>query len=203
MVALGIVTLVVGFVGGGTVVSVTNDSTNAAKKPRTVTATQTVTETVESDGGNGAPQLGAASVGLEELSEEEDVEYDVYATLGNRSIGRTTYTNAVTGEIYSDGSGMAQVIIFTKGRFSSMHFVVGIDAEATCPRARAAVSVEDQVGRVLWGPKEVSISSPITETVSIPRPLQVVLVQRSNETESSCDGGKAEVSWGDLTFMSG
>jgi hypothetical protein len=199
MVALGVITLIVGLIGGGTIVSVTNNS----PKEVTDTVTDVKTETVTVTGVDETEELEPGSVGLEELNEEEDVEFEVAASFGNRTIGRTTYTNAVTGGIYADGSGFSQLPIFTKGRFDSMHFAVGIDAEATCPRARGTVSVEDQVGRVLWGPRDVSINQPVIETVSIPRPLQVVLVQRSNETESSCDYGVAEISWGDVTFAAG
>jgi hypothetical protein len=194
------VTLIVGVIGGGTVVSVTGSS--GGKPPKTVTVTEmsTVTEAAEAEDPTSEPDAESASVGLEALNEEEKVEFDVAAEFGNRNIGGQTYGDAVTGDIYADGSGLPQLTILTGARFSSMHFVVGIDAEAECSRARASVSVENESGRVLWGPAEVSISQPVARTIAIPKPLQVVLVQRSNETESSCDYGEAEVSWGAVSF---
>lgn len=191
-------TLVVGFVGGGTVVYVTGGAGGERDASPGTVKTTTVTEpSVE------PPEAEAASIGLEELEGEEKVEFDVAAEFGTRNIGGQSYNDAVTGEIYADGSGLSRLPIFTDGRFSSMHLVVGIDADSECPRARASVSVEDQSGQVLWGPQEVDITHPAEQSFAIPNPLQVVLVQRSKETEDSCDYGKAQVSWGAVTFREG
>ena len=197
-VAVVLVTLVVGLVGGGTVVSVTGSSRETSQE--TVTKTATVTETVEADPPTLGSETESPAVGLEALNEEEDVQFDVAAEFGNRNIGGQTYGDAVTGDVYADGSGLPRLTILTGARFSSMHFVVGIDAEAECPRALASVSVEDESGQILWGPAQVAITGPITRTVTIPKPIQVVLVQRSDETESSCDYGEAQVSWGAVSF---
>lgn len=193
------VTLIVGLIGGGTVVSVTGSSGQGQRTPSTVTVIETTT-VEEPSATVPTPEEEGPAVGLEELDEEENVEFDVAAEFGTRNIGGQSYNDAVTGGIYADGSGLAQLTIFTEGRFSSMHFVVGVDADAECPRARASVAVEDQSGNALWGPKEVDITHPIEQTIGIPNPLQVILVQRSKETESSCDYGMAQVSWGAVEF---
>jgi hypothetical protein len=192
------VTLFVGLVGGGTVVSVTGNS----GKPESVTSTVTTTVTEAADSVQPQPEE-ASSIGLEELNEEEDVEFEVSAEFGNRNIGGKSYNNAVTGAVYSDGSGFPQLKILTGGRFSSIHFVVGIDADAECSQASANVSIEDEGGRLLWGPKQVGIREPISRTLSIPAPLQVILVQRSTGTTSSCNAGEAQVSWGGVEFREG
>lgn len=197
MVILGVAALVV---GGGTGAFVTKNVTSDEVKTDTTTVTEMKTVTVPADGETETEDV-LASVGLEELGEEEDVGFDVSATFENRTIGRNTYADAVMVEVYPDSS--LALPIQTKGRFSTMHFVVGIDAEAECPRSEATVSVEDQDGRVLWGPRTATISKPITETIPISRPLQVMLVQHTNETESSCDGGWTQVSWGDVNFQTG
>lgn len=190
-------------IGGGTGFftsnSTTGSSTTTVTEPTTVTATETVAESELA----GAPEPGSASQGLEELYEGEDVDAHAYATFGNRSIGRKVYGDGVVIEVWPGESEDADLTIYSKGRFSSMHFVVGVDAEAVCPGSRAVVSVEDERGRVLWGPKEVGITDSVSRTISIPRPLQVVLVQRSNETESACESGIVEVSWGDVYFQEG
>jgi hypothetical protein len=198
-VAVVAVTLIVGFAGGGTVVYVAGGK----DRPAAVTQTETVTVTEPPPPEEPAPEEAETSVGLEQLEEEEDVEFDVAAEFGNRNIGGESYNDAVTGLVYSDGSGLAELTIRSGGRFSSMHFVVGIDADAECSEARANVSVENESGQPLWGPKPVSIGNPIEQTLSIPNPLQVVLVQRSRETESSCNSGEAHVSWGAVTFQEG
>lgn len=189
-------------VGGGTGFF-TSSSTTGSSKPTTVTESTTVTatETVGGAESAGTPGPGSATVGLEELYEGEDVDAYSYATFGNRNIERKVYGDAVLIEVWPGESEEADLTIYAKGRFSSMHFVVGIDAEASCPGSRAVASIEDERGRVLWGPKEVGITDSVTRSISIPRPLQVVLVQRSNETESACEGGYAEVSWGDVYFQ--
>jgi hypothetical protein len=198
--AVVLVTLLVGLIGGGTVVSVTGGSSQERRPAKTVTVMQTTTVT-EPSPAVPAPEEEALSVGLEELNEEEDVEFDVASEFGTRNIGGQTYNDALTSEVYADGAGVSELTIFAQGRFSSMHFVVGVDAETECPKAKASVALEDQSGNVLWEPREVDITHPIEETVQIPNPLQIVLVQRSMETESSCNGGMAQVSWGAVTFQ--
>jgi hypothetical protein len=187
-------------VGGGTGFF-TSNSTTSAPEPTTVTqqTTVTATETVSEAEGEDAVEFGSATTGLEELDEGENVDGSTYSTFGNRSIGRKVYGDAVLVEVWP--GEREDLTIFTKGRFSAMHFVVGIDAEAECPSSRAVVSIEDESGRVLWGPKEVGIRNPVTRSIPIPRPLQVILVQRSNETESACEGGIVSVSWGDVYFQ--
>jgi len=188
--------LLAGVVLGGVVESVTNNSKPA---PRRKTVIETVTVTAPAE----AATEGEAPIGLEALNEEEAVGFDTFAELGNRNIGGEDYSNAVTMEIYPEGAGTPHLPIFTKGRFSTMTFTVGIDAEAECPKASAAVSVTDQDGRPLWGPRTATISKPISEEIEIPRPIQINLVQRSEQTESACINGLAEVSWGGVTFGSG
>lgn len=192
MVAVGVAGLLV----GGGVTYITNNF--APEETKTVTEMETVTVAPTTE-----PEIQPGDIGLEQLYEEEDVEYEEEAEFGNRNIGGQSYTDAVTGGVYAAGSGFSELTVFTKGRFSSVQFVVGIDAEASCQRARAFVSIEDQDGQVLWGPVEVGISDPITKTLSIPESLQVIFVQRSAETESACDYGMAQVSWGDVTFQAG
>jgi hypothetical protein len=193
MVVLGVAALVV---GGGTGAYVTKNVTSEPE-PATVTRAKTVTVPAE-EPITEAQAPSPATVGLSELEEEEDVESLGYVE--NRYVGRQSYADAVMVEVFPDQP--EQVAILTKGRFSTMHFVVGIDAEAICPRSKATVSIEDQDGRTMWGPRTATISKPITETISIASPLQVYLVQHTKETDRSCEGGWTQVSWGDVTFQS-
>ena len=146
------------------------------------------------------PEPAPVFVGLETLREEEDVIFDVHASYENRRIGTEAYENSVTGNLYPDGSGMEPLTVITAGRFSSVHFIVGIDAETVCPKAAANVSIEDQNGVALWGPVEVDIDDPVTESVPIEGTVQIDLVHHSRETEGSCNLGETQVTWGDVTF---
>lgn len=203
--AVALVAVVVGLAAGG-------GSTYVVKSNNAITTTQTQTETVtvaeesrEAEGGELDSDFGPSSIGLEELNAEEEIqEEDSYeAEFGNRNIAGHEYGNAFTATEYADGTGLSDLTVNTKGRFSSMRFVVGIDAETSCPRSQARVWVADETGHVLWGPTTVGIATPArAESLPIPNPIQVNLVNRSAEGESSCDYGQVDVSWGGVQFRS-
>jgi hypothetical protein len=197
-VAVG-VSLIVVVVGGAVILS-DNDKDTTQADASDATG---VTTAPEPPAGEAPPEVDLdlpASVGVQQLYEEGDVKPEPLATFGKRTVGTTAYANTVTGPVYADGSGMRKVTILTKARFLWIHFVAGIDAKTNCPGEIATVHVEDQSGQVLWGPKEVSRGQELEQTISIPSPAQVILMQRSNGLERSCEGGKAVVAWGDLRF---
>jgi len=171
--------------------------------PPSTTPTQTVTETVTQtttvdDGGPSEPPA-PISVGLTELHEQEDVQFQVEAQFETRTIGKKEYTDAVTGLVYPDNSGFDELTIETKGRFDLLRFVVGIDAETECPQARAQVAVQNEYGVSLWGPETVSIR-PKSAVVPLHSALQATLTQTSLASDGSCFNGEAHVSWGGVVF---
>jgi hypothetical protein len=202
---------IVGIIAGGfTVYGVTqggskNDQTHDSGGSG-ITSGPTIT-----DGPPGQPkttdtppsQPAPAAVGLSELRNAEDVEFSVDAEYGTTNINGVDYTDSVTGLVYPDDSGFSKLTIKTKRRFGEMKFAVGIDSGADCPRARARVSVEDEGGRPLWGPRPVSIDSAQRASVALPRPVQVNLVQHSLEGAGACGNGEAQVSWGGVKFLPG
>ncbi len=188
-----------GLLGGGATYVATGGAPVTSTSTVTATETETVTTTMGSDVDTEPPS--PPETGLTQLNEAEDVQFSVAADFENRSIGGRVYQDAVTGLVYSDGSGFSELTIATKARFSSLQFVVGIDDEAECSQSQAIVSITDERGRRLWGPEPVAIGRPIAKTISISRPIQVNLNQSSGQSEGQgCDGGEAHVSWGNVVF---
>jgi hypothetical protein len=147
------------------------------------------------------PPPGAAKKGLSELNDAGDVEFSVDASFDAVNINGESYNDSVSGDVYPDDSGFGKLTVHTKRRFSAVDFTVGISADTDCPKARAKVSLTDEGGRVLWGPQVVTIDSSQTESVQIPKPVQLNLVQRSTATDdNSCTN--ATVAWGGVTFTS-
>lgn len=195
-----VVTALIGIVVGGAAVVVVSNNDAPQPEPSTVTVTETSTTTVAAE--QITPNPTAAQIGLAELDRSQEVQFNVDAEFDNRSIGGRVYQDAVTGLVYSDGSGFSELVINTRGRFSSMQFVVGIDDEAECSDAEALASIEDERGRILWGPETIRIGHPLREQIALPGSIQVKLEQSSNQTGSHCDGGEAQVSWGGVEFAS-
>ncbi len=79
-------------------------------------------------------------------------------------------------------------------------FTTKVSGEPGPGQRTATVSLTDQDGAVLWGPKEVTISSSIQRTVRLPRPVKVNLEQETSGGSDSC--GDALVSWGGVRFSS-
>lgn len=184
--------------GGGSTYVVRSNATE------TVTETQTQTVTVAEESGEEVEEFLPSGIGLDELYAEEEVQDEDFYEIefGIRNIAGHEYENAFIAGIYAEDGPIA-LTVNTKGRYSSMSFAVGVDAETTCPEARARVWVEDETGHLLWGPARVSIAQPArAENLAIPNPIQVNLISRSAEGESSCDSGRADVSWGGVRFGS-
>jgi len=187
--------------GGGSTYVVKSNAANT----ETVTQTETQTETVTvAEEGGEVVDLGGGAIGIDELNAEEEVQdEDLYEIeFGIRNIAGHEYENAFLTGIYPE-DGPTALTVNTKARYSSTSFVVGIDAETSCPQSRARVWVEDETGHVLWGPARIGITTPArAENLAIPDPIQVNLVARSAEGESSCDSGRVDVSWGGVWFGS-
>jgi len=186
--------------GGGSTYVVRSNATDT----ETVTQTRTETVTVAEESGEEVEGFIPSGIGIDELYAEEQVQDEDFYEIefGIRNIAGHEYENAFVAGIYPE-DGPIGLTVNTKSRYSSMSFAVGIDAETTCPEARARVWVEDETGHVLWGPARVGIATPArAENLAIPDPIQVSLVSRSAESESSCDSGKADVSWGGVRFGS-
>jgi hypothetical protein len=188
--------------GGGSTYVVKSNATDTETITRTETQTETVT--VAEEGGEEVVGSGLSGIGLDELNGEEEVQdEDLFEyEFGIRNIAGHEYENAFLVSVYPE-EGPVGLTVNTKGQYSSISFVAGVDAETSCPKSKARVWVEDETGHVLWGPARVGITTPArAEELPMADPIQVNLVTRSSEGEGSCNYGKVDVAWGGVRFNS-
>lgn len=155
----------------------------------------------EPDGGSGqsaerspAPTLTRTSI--VQLSEEGKAEHlgAFEGDYGTQSIGGRPYPDGVSMLVFSDGSGHPKVAVNTEGRFSKISGVVGIDGNAECVEVPASVSIVDDHGTVLWGPKTVDSRSRVPFSADLEGAVRVYLTQASLATgEEGCGANPA---WG-------
>jgi hypothetical protein len=140
-------------------------------------------------------------VGIVELQKQGDVEslsaFD--GDFGTQSIGGNDYESGVSMVVYSDESGVPELEIRTKGRFSRLTGVVGIDGNAQCLEASAKVWVADDAGNMLWGPEVVDSRSRTPVMADVSGTVRVNLEQRSKASSAeACGNGEANPAWGEV-----
>lgn len=141
---------------------------------------------------------------LSDLERAGDVDYlgSFDGDFGTQSIGDDDFSDGVSMLVYSDGSGIPSLEIQTRGRFSKVSGVVGIDGEAYCINSPAQVSITDDLGRTLWGPQQVTSRSQKRFEVGLEGAIRVNLEQVAVVGPDDCDNGAAQPAWGEMTFRS-
>jgi len=140
---------------------------------------------------------------LKELYDSGRVENPTFADFGIVTIAKKTYEGVL---MHTDRKGLVagyvpRLVINVKGRYKQVTGVVGIDDEAECTENDATVSITNDDGRTLWGPREVKFNSPGSFIVSIRNRARVTLDQLSlASSDDPCDG-VAYLAWGDLKFV--
>lgn len=131
---------------------------------------------------------------LTELYEGGQIDENVFADFGAKTIANKTYEGVSMDDRSDDG-----IQIETKGLYKRLRGVVGISAGTPCPRIGASVSITDDRGQNLWGPYDVGFNSPKRFDFSIKGLIRVNLVQSGAPSGDGC--GTAESAWGDVEFV--
>jgi len=184
----------------------------AGQQPATASdPTRSATTTTSADDELTPPARPDAPDTLSELYRAGRLDDDFGGIdVGTKTIAGKTYDDGVSmftdrsGDDFSNNTGRLPITL--KRQYLRLRGVVGIDGEAPCPGNDASVSIVDDQGQILWGPRHVSFNVDEHFDIAIKDLPRIELVQRSlASSEDRCDDGEVSEltypAWGQLKFV--